>query len=312
MKILVTGGAGFIGSHVVQALQQDHEVVIIDDLNDYYDPAYKQANLDLLSPLAFYHIDVINEPALREVFEAHQFDTIVHLAARAGVRPSIESPQLYAHVNLLGTTLLAQLAAEYNVPHFVFGSTSAVYGNNSAIPFSEDQPVMEPISPYAASKRGAELMLYTYHELYKTKTTILRFFTVYGERGRPDMAPYLFTKAILNGETIRKFGDGHTSRDYTYIADIVQGVVAAVNTPQEYEIVNLGNHTPVTLNEFISTIEQACDKQAIIEEVEEQPGDVQHTYANIEKAKSLFNFEPTTSLAEGMEKFVTWFKTNRS
>lgn len=311
MKILVTGGAGFIGSHVVEALQNDHEVVIIDDLNDYYSPEYKRANLALLKPVALYETDVTDQAALTQIFTEHQFDCIVHLAARAGVRPSIAEPELYAHVNMLGTTLLAQLAVEHNVKQFVFGSTSAVYGNSTPVPFAENAEVNHPISPYAATKRAAELMLATYHELYSLPITILRFFTVYGERGRPDMAPYLFTEALLRGESIKKFGTGESSRDYTYVKDIVAGIVAAIDKSFAYEIINLGNHQPVSLNEFIQTLEEVTGTSAKIERCDMQPGDVERTYADITKARDLLGFEPTTSLRDGLEKFVDWFRKNR-
>lgn len=312
MKILLTGGAGFIGSHIAELLQSDHELVIIDDLNDYYDPAYKQANLDLLHPAQFYQLDITDYNALKQVFADHQFDTIIHCAARAGVRPSIKEPELYANVNLLGTTHLAELAAQHKVKQFIFGSTSAVYGNAKQIPFSESEVQLEPISPYAASKLGAELMLHTFHSLYDTKTTILRFFTVYGERGRPDMAPYLFTEAVLNQKQFKKFGDGTTSRDYTYVKDIAAGVKAALDKPLDYEIINLGNNQPVSLNDFIATIETITGESAIYEQIEMQPGDVEHTYANIDKAKQLLNWQPTTSLQDGLTHFIEWYKTERA
>jgi UDP-glucuronate 4-epimerase len=225
MKILITGGAGFIGSHVVQALQAEHEVVIIDDFNDYYSPTFKRENIALLKPAAIYEADITNAEAIDAVFKKHAFDCIIHLAARAGVRPSIANPHIYTEVNVVGTTNILQAAAKYSVPRIIIGSTSAVYGNSSPVPFTETFEVSQPISPYAASKRSAELMAYTFHHLYHIKTTILRFFTVYGERGRPDMAPYLFTQAILRGTPIKKFGDGTTSRDYTYVADIIHVIV---------------------------------------------------------------------------------------
>ncbi|MDP3970721.1 MAG: GDP-mannose 4,6-dehydratase [bacterium] len=311
MNILVTGGAGFIGSHIVEALQADHNVVIIDNINDYYNPEFKKENLALLRPEKFYQVDVTDSTALTEIFKDHKFDLIIHLAARAGVRSSLLEPDLYAKVNLLGTTNLAKLAMEYNVNRFIFGSTSAVYGDTTTVPFSEDVNVNEPISPYAATKRAAELMLYTNHHLHNIQTTILRFFTVYGERGRPDMAPYLFTEKILKEKEIIKFGDGNTSRDYTYIADIVQGVKAAVENPFPYEIINLGNNEPISLNDFIATVEKVTGKTAIIKQVGMQPGDVHQTYANIDKAKKLLNFKPTTSLEEGLNKFASWYQNNR-
>ena len=311
MNILVTGGAGFIGSHVVEALQDEHSVVIIDDLNDYYNPEFKRYNLAQLKPTAFYEVNIIDLEAVNAIFSKHQFDVIIHLAARAGVRPSLEEPELYAHINSLGTTHLLQLAKDHGVQQFIFGSTSAVYGNTTEVPFKEDVDVAEPISPYAASKRGAELMLYTYSHLYDMNITVLRFFTVYGERGRPDMAAYLFTKAILNGEPITKFGDGTSSRDYTYVGDTVQGILAAIERPTKYEIINIGNHKPTSLNEFISTIEEATGKKAVINQIDMQPGDVTQTCASTEKANRLLGYAPNTSLQEGMERFVKWCKDNR-
>ncbi|EKD75943.1 MAG: hypothetical protein ACD_43C00272G0013 [uncultured bacterium] len=312
MSILVTGGAGFIGSHVIQALQSlGHSVVNIDEVNDYYYPEYKRENLALLDKHPFYEIDFCDAAAVDEVFSQHQFDCIVHLGARAGIRPSLVQPDLYTKVNVFGTTVLLNAAIKYHVPQFIFGSSSSVYGNTTPLPFNELAAVHDPVSPYAATKLAAEQIARSYHEQYGLATTILRFFTVYGERGRPDMAPYLFTEAVLTGQSIKKFGDGSSSRDYTYIADIVAGIVAAVQRPFPFEIINLGNHQAVSLNEFISTLEQITGKTAQLEQLPPQSGDVDHTLADITKAQKLLGYKPITSLSVGLERFVDWYYKER-
>lgn len=313
MTILVTGGAGFIGSHVIQALEQlgGYDLVIIDEINDYYDPKFKRANLALLNQHPFYEIDFCDAAAVDKVFAQHQIDCIVHLGARAGIRPSLVQPDLYTKVNVMGTTVLLNAAVKYHVPQFIFGSSSSVYGNTAPLPFLESAAVNAPISPYAATKLAAEQIVQNYHKQYSLAATILRFFTVYGERGRPDMAPYLFTEAVLTGRMIKKFGAGNSSRDYTYITDIVSGIVAAVQTPFPFEIINLGNNQAVSLNEFIKTLEQLTGKAAQFEQLPTQTGDVEHTLANINKAQHLLGYNPQTSLTVGLERFVRWFKTNR-
>lgn len=312
MTVLVTGGAGFIGSHVIQALQNlGHTVVNIDELNDYYNPEFKRANLALLNTHAFYEIDFCDAAAVETVFAQHQFDSIIHLGARAGIRPSLAQPELYTRVNVFGTTTLLNAAVKYNVPQFIFGSSSSVYGNSTPLPFVESVAVHDPISPYAATKLAAEQIVASYQAKYKFNTTIFRFFTVYGERGRPDMAPYLFTDAVLHGKPIKKFGDGSSSRDYTYITDIVSGIISALQTPFPLEIINLGNSQAVTLNEFIQTLETITGKTAQFQQLPPQAGDVGHTLADISKAKQLLGYEPHTSLAEGLERFVRWFQSNR-
>jgi UDP-glucuronate 4-epimerase len=311
MTILINGAAGYIGSHVAEALQTKHKLVLLDNVNAYYNPEFKRTNLATLHRHPFYEIDICDSAALAKVFAEQNIDCIIHLAARAGIRPSLESPSLYTSVNVTGTTNLAQLAVQHHVKQFIFGSSSSVYGNSTALPYHEAADVNQPVSPYAATKRAAELMLYTFHELYHLPITILRFFTVYGERGRPDMAPYLFTEAILNGKPIQQFGDGSSSRDYTYIQDIVQGIVAAIEHPYPYEIINLGNSTAVPLQELIHTIEKISGKLAIIEQAHHQAGDVNHTLADITKAKQLLNYQPQTSLADGLARFIAWFQANR-
>ncbi len=310
-KILLTGGAGFIGSHVLdELLKRGAGVVVIDDFNDFYNPEFKEQNLagrkcDLRRG------DITDFKFLEKIFETEKFDCVVHMAARAGVRPSIANPLLYQKVNVGGTANLLELCRINSIKKFVFASSSSVYGNQEKIPFSESDSVEEPISPYAATKHAAEVLVHTYHHLFGIKSTILRFFTVYGERGRPDMAPYLFTGKILRGEPIQKFGDGSTKRDYTYISDIVDGVIKAIEKDLEFEIINLGNNNPISLNEFISTIEELTGKKAVIENSPVQTGDVNQTCADISKAKILLDWQPKTSFKDGMRRFIDWYKANR-
>jgi UDP-glucuronate 4-epimerase len=315
MTILLTGAAGFIGSHTSRALlNEGHQVIGIDDLNDFYNPAWKEENLQPLKEnkeFTFYKQDIRDLEGLLTIARQHRPEVILHLAARAGVRPSIREPLLYEETNVRGTLNLLEIAREQGIRQFVFASSSSVYGNQDKVPFSETDPCNAPISPYAATKKAAELLAYTYSHLYGINCIGLRFFTVYGPAGRPDMAPYLFTEAILTGRPINKFGDGTTRRDYTYIDDIVAGVAASINIDRRFEIINLGNNSPITLNEFISTLENITGNQMQVIEKEMQPGDVVQTYADIEKAKKLLGFEPKTSFAEGMSKFVEWFKQNR-
>lgn len=323
-KVLVTGGAGFIGSHVSRALLENgDEVVILDNFNDYYDPKIKERNVAGLAGeeadvalgrsgrgVKLYRMDICDAEGVRAVFEKEKFDKVVHLAARAGVRPSIQNPKLYDEVNIGGTVNLLEAARAQNVPHFVFASSSSVYGESKDIPFSEDQAVDHPISPYAATKRAGEMFCENYSRLFGLKVTCLRFFTVYGPAGRPDMAPYLFTEAVWSGRPIRRFGDGTSRRDYTYVDDIVSGVVAATNNPFDFEIINLGNHQTVSLNDFIKAIEEILNKKAVIEQHPTQPGDVPLTYANIEKAQKLLNYHPQTDIKHGMAKFIDWYLKN--
>jgi UDP-glucuronate 4-epimerase len=313
--ILVTGAAGFVGSHTSQRLlETGHMVVGLDELNDYYDPNWKLANLEKLKKYSNFHFqqaDIRDLPALKKIFTDFDFNAIVHLAARAGVRPSIEQPLLYEEVNVRGTLHLLELAREYQVKQFVFASSSSVYGNQSQVPFRETDPVNAPISPYAATKKAGEMLCHTYAHLYGINCICLRFFTVYGPNGRPDMAPYIFTKAILEGQKIKKFGDGNTRRDYTYIDDIVSGVVASVELDRNFEIINLGNSQPVSLNEFITTLEQITGQKLQIEELPMQAGDVEQTFADISKAQKLLAYQAETPFAEGLRLFVEWYQANR-
>jgi len=315
MKILVTGCAGFIGSHVSEALlMRGDSVVGVDELNDYYDVSFKEDNLSILKAypdFKFYREDIRNYDGLKNIFEEEKPEKVIHLAARAGVRPSIQQPLLYEEVNVKGTMNLLDLAKDCKVKNFVFASSSSVYGNQKKTPFSESDSVDNPISPYAATKKTGELICYTYHHLYNMNITCLRFFTVYGPRGRPDMAPYKFTKNIIEGKPILKYGDGTTKRDYTYIADIVKGVIAASDSELGYEIINLGNNKPVELNEFIRIIEDITGKKAIIEQLPMQPGDVDITFADIGKAQKLLGYKPSTTIKQGLKEFFEWYMKNR-
>ena len=316
MKILVTGCAGFIGSHVAEELlKRGDSVVGVDNINDYYDVKFKKQNLEILKKypgFVFYKEDICDYGALKKIFEKEKPDKIVHLAARAGVRPSIEKPLLYEEVNVKGTLNLLGLAKDCKVKSFVFASSSSVYGNQKKIPFSETDNVDNPISPYAATKKAGELLCHTYHHLYSMKIACLRFFTVYGPRGRPDMAPYLFVQGVMGGTPITKYGDGKSKRDYTFIADIAKGVITAVDKELEFEIINLGNNKPVELNEFISIVEKLTDKKAVINNMPMQPGDVNITYADIRKAKKLLGYKPETGFEAGMQIFVEWYKKNHA
>lgn len=312
-KILVTGCAGFIGSHVAETLLKRGDIVIgIDEVNDYYDTRQKEENLKILKKykdrFKFYKEDLANYDNILEIFETEQIEYIAHLAARAGVRPSIKDPFMYEESNIKATLNLLELAKENKIKNFVLASSSSVYGNRDKTPFSETDNVDNPISPYAATKKACELLAYTYHHLHNLNINIIRPFTVYGPRGRPDMAPFLFTKLISSGKSIKKYGDGSSMRDYTYIDDFVKGFVNAIDRIYGYEIFNLGNSTTVDLNSFIKTVEKVTGKKAKIEHYPMQPGDVMKTYAEISKAKKLLNYNPSTTIEEGMKKFWDWYK----
>lgn len=315
MTILVTGGAGFIGSHVARALlARGDRVAIVDDFNDYYAPAvkrYNAAQLAAVKPVTVHEGDIRDAAFLARVFEREKPDKVCHLAARAGVRPSLERPVLYEQVNVQGTLHLLALAVEHRVKSFVYASSSSVYGNMKEVPFREDARIDRPVSPYAATKLACELFAYTYHHLYGLHTTGLRFFTVYGPAGRPDMAPFLFTRSIMRGEPVRRFGDGTTERDYTFIDDIVQGVVAALDRDLPCEIINLGNCRPVALNDFIRMIAEAVGKAAVIREEPMQPGDVERTCADTAKARRLLGYEPHTPFEQGIRAFVAWYREHQ-
>lgn len=311
MKILLTGAAGFIGSHTMRALlARGDEVLGIDNFNDYYDPSIKKKNIEDFSDSVMRE-DILNKEKTNRIFSDFKPDILLHLAARAGVRPSIENPELYHRVNVEGTVNLLEAAKKNGTGRVVFASSSSVYGNQSKTPFSEEDLTEFPISPYAVTKRTAENICYTYSKVHGIKATCLRFFTVYGPSGRPDMAPYLFTKAVDEGLAINKFGSGLSKRDYTYIDDIVSGILSACDKSFDYEIINLGNNKPVELNYFISLVEKLLGKKAIVNELPVQSGDVDITYANIEKAQRLLGYKPKTTIEEGMERFINWYQSQR-
>lgn len=312
MKVLVTGGAGFIGSHVSDfLLRRGDEVVCLDNFNDYYTPERKRKNIAPFLGRPDYRLyegDIRSEDDLSRVFHNEKIDKILHIAAMAGVRYSIQQPALYAAVNVVGTANVLEMARRYGVQNFVFASSSSVYGARSRAPFREDDPVDCPISPYAATKRAGELLAYTYHHLYGLNCTSLRFFTVYGPKGRPDMAPYLFTRWVFEDKELTMFGDGSSQRDYTYIDDVVAGVIAALDADLPFEIINLGNSKTVSLKEFISVVEQEVGKPARIVQAKPQPGDVPLTNADIRKARELLGYEPRTDIRAGMAQFVSWYR----
>lgn len=311
MRILVTGGAGFIGSHLAEKLLlSGHEVAILDDFNDFYDPQIKRANIaGFAQNVAVHHVDLRDGASLRSVFHREKFEAVAHLAARAGVRPSIQQPQLYYDTNVTGTLHLLDAARMTGVERFIFASSSSVYGISKTIPFSEDQHLTQTLSPYAATKIAGEFLCSTYSHLYKMRVIALRYFTVYGPRQRPDLAIHHFTRRICAGEPIDQFGDGTTRRDYTYIDDIIQGTMAALHYDgPRFDIFNLGESETIQLKELISSIESALGKKAMIKRLPEQLGDVPRTCADISKARKLLGYNPTTRLSEGLPRFIDWFR----
>lgn len=312
MSILVTGGAGFIGSHVVKKLiEEGQEIIIIDNFNQYYDPVLKEARLNtFLKGLDFklYRIDITDFSELKKIFAENKFTKICHLAAQAGVRYSLKNPFLYEETNIRGMLNLLELAKDFGIKGFIYASSSSVYGGNKKIPFSEADRVDKPISLYAATKRSSELLAYTYHHLYKLPCTGLRYFTVYGPWGRPDMAYFKFAKAILEDRPIDVYNYGKMKRDFTYIDDIVSGTLAALESNFSYEIFNLGNSETVELEYFILLLEKFLGKLAQKKYLPLQAGDVTETYANISQAQEKLGYCPVTSIEEGIEKFVQWYK----
>lgn len=315
-NILVTGGAGFIGSHLVERLLGEGiwRVGVIDNFNDFYAPELKRANVSahLENPnFRLYEIDICSRKDLESVFAENKFDAIVHLAARAGVLPSLREPQLYAETNVVGTVNLLEMARQYNVKQFVFGSSSSVYGINSKVPFSEDDKIFQSISPYAATKAAGELLCHTYSHLYDIRTVCLRFFTVYGARQRPDLAIRKFSQLILEGKPIQMFGEGTTRRDYTFVDDIIQGVRAAIDyTASDFEIFNLGESQTIELKRLIELLEENLGVKAIIQQQPLQAGDVPQTFADISKAKKLLGYNPQTKIEEGIRRFTDWIKSS--
>lgn len=315
-KILVTGGAGFIGSHVCdELLKQGNEVVCVDNLNDYYDPRIKIKNIqnNLSNPnFSFIPKSIREKDRIEEIFKDHKIDSIIHLAARAGVRPSIKEPLKYRETNVVGTLNMLQLAKEYGVRKFIFGSSSSVYGNQSKIPFNEEDSCHTPESPYAASKRACELFCYNYSKLCDMDIVVLRFFTVYGPRNRPDMAVFKFAKSIKEGNPIILYNQGELLRDFTFIDDIKNGVLASLKKrlPNKFEIINLGNSRPIKVNYLVELLEKEMGKKAIIRHEVLQQGDVLQTCADLTKARSLLDWEPITPIENGIKEFTNWFNLN--
>lgn len=338
--VLVTGGAGFIGSHTAEALlRRGDDVVIVDNMNDYYDVRVKQANLDLLKSIAsspttksistpnddeentddMYNGsttargsltviigDICDKEGMASVFKEHRPTHVCHLAARAGVRPSIDDPFIYVQTNVEGTVNMLELGAKHQVKNFVYASSSSVYGGSRKATFSESDSVDAPVSPYAATKKSCELLAATYGHLYGLNTTGLRFFTVYGPRGRPDMAPLKFTRRVMRGITIDQYGDGSSERDYTYISDIVDGILLSLDKPLGTEVLNLGRGDPCRLSDFIRTVEKLCGVSAKINVMPEQPGDVQRTCADVSKAQDCLGYRAKVPLEEGLRRTVEW------
>ncbi len=311
MKVLVTGAAGFIGSHLCERLlREGWQVLGVENFDDFYDPQIKRHNIaGCLENENFELVEAdIRDRAAMGDEVGSGVDVIVHLAAKAGVRPSIDQPLLYADVNINGTGVLLEAAKEQRIGSFIFGSSSSVYGNNEKIPFSEDDTVDFPISPYAATKKAGELICHTYHHLYGISVTCLRYFTVYGPRQRPDLAIHKFSRLIEQGKPISIYGDGTMSRDFTYIDDIIDGTVAAIEKCDGFHIYNLGESRPITVSELVAKIEKALGKEAVKEYVPPQPGDVERTYADVSKAVNELGYNPSTDIDAGLAKFVTWLR----
>src|SRR5881394_714008 len=315
MRILVTGGAGFIGSHLVEKLLAAGDaVIILDDFNDFYDPQIKRANIaGFGKDVTVWHVDLRDGEAVRSLFHREKVDAIAHVAARAGVRPSIQQPQLYYDTNVAGTLHLLEAARVTGVERFVFASSSSVYGAAKKVPFSEDEHLTQTLSPYAATKIAGEFLCSTYSHLYKLRIVALRYFTVYGARQRPDLAIHQFTKKIHAGDSIDQFGDGSTRRDYTYIDDIIQGTMAALKYEGPmFDVFNLGESETIQLKDLIAAIEKVLGKKAKINQLPEQPGDMPLTCADISKARKLLDYDPKTKFEDGLLRFVDWFLRSRT
>jgi UDP-glucuronate 4-epimerase len=311
MNILITGGAGFIGSWTTDALlKKGHTIICVDNFNDYYNPEQKEANVKLFlgnPKYILYRVDIRDMASMRDIFDKNHIDKIIHLAAMAGVRYSIANPELYHDVNINGTTNVLELAREFKIKHLVFASSSSVYGNTKTIPFVETDTDLSPISPYAETKKQGEVLCKKYHDLYGINIVCLRFFTVYGPRGRPDMAPFKFTKNLLEDKPIEVYGDGSSMRDYTYVTDTVSGIIAASDF-KGFDIINLGNDKPVELRYFISLIEKYTGKNFNIIRKPMQEGDMLATHANIDKARKLLKYDPQVPIEEGLRRLVEWHK----
>jgi UDP-glucuronate 4-epimerase len=314
--VLVTGGAGFIGSHLVRRLLgRGDRVTVLDDFNDFYDPARKRANVAPFAGRDGFRLvegDIRDAALLDRLFAGGGFDAVVHLAARAGVRPSLAEPVLYEDVNCIGTLRLLEAARRHGPQTFVFGSSSSVYGINRRVPFAEDDPVDQPISPYATTKRAGELLCFNYHHLYGLRTACLRFFTVYGPAQRPEMAIHKFTDLLARGRAVPMYGDGESRRDYTYIDDIVDGVVAALDLAPGFEIVNLGGADTTALADLVRWIAEELGVEPEVERLPAQPGDVPITYADVAKAGRLLGYSPKVPIREGLRRFVAWYREGRA
>ena len=315
MNFLVTGGAGFIGSNLCERLMQEgHKVWAYDDLNDFYSPRRKERNLEELGAypsFQFVRGDLRDKAAVRDLFASARFDQVIHLAARAGVRPSLEDPALYMDVNVLGTTHILEAARERGIKKVTIASSSSVYGINSKSPFSESDPIFTPISPYAASKLACEALGHVYAHIHKMDIVMLRFFTVYGPRQRPDLAIHKFAGLIEQGKPIPVFGDGSTARDYTFVSDTLDGIMACTRREFGFEIFNLGESECVKLSRLIELLEQTLGKKAVIERLPNQAGDVPLTYADISKAERMLGYHPRVKIDEGIQRFVEWFRKDQ-
>ena len=311
MNFLVTGGAGFIGCHLVERLlQEGHRVICLDNFDDFYDPALKRRNLTHARKDSKFRLvegDLRDEGILKRILEEEKVEIVAHIAARAGVRPSIEQPLLYADVNIRGTLNLLEACKKYKIRRLVFASSSSVYGDNPKVPFAEDDPVDNPISPYAATKKAGELICHTYHHLYGMDIACLRYFTVYGPRQWPEMAIHQFSRLIHRGKKVSLFGDGSSRRDYTYIDDAIDGTMGALFREHGYEIYNIGESQTTSLSELVHLIEEQMGKKAKVEYLPAQPGDVERTYADIRKARERLGYQPKINMREGIGRFVRWY-----
>ncbi|MFH1833025.1 MAG: NAD-dependent epimerase/dehydratase family protein [Candidatus Levyibacteriota bacterium] len=315
MNILITGGAGFIGSSLIEALlKKGEKVCVVDNFNSYYNPKFKKENIKNLlakKKLKVVKVDILEKDVLKQLFAKEKFNKIIHIAASVGIRNSLMFPNQYSKNNIDGTEQMLKFAVQFGVDHFIFASSSSIYGNNSSTPFTENEVIASKLNPYAHSKKAAEEHCETYHKKYGIPITIFRFFTVYGPKGRPDMAPYIFTESILNEKKIKVFGDGSAQRDFTYIDDIVRGIILGLEKKFPFEIFNLGNSSPVNILNFIKIIEKITGKKANLEFISPIPSEMKNTYANIRKAEKLLGYKPKTSIEEGLEAFIKWYKENR-
>jgi UDP-glucuronate 4-epimerase len=314
--ILVTGGAGFIGSHLAERLlAEGRPVVVLDNFDDFYDPEVKRRNIEAATRhprYSLYEGDIRDSSRLDSLFGSEEFEAVVHLAARAGVRPSIADPILYTSVNLDGTTRLLEACREHGVTRFIFGSSSSVYGNNPKVPFAEEDPVDHPISPYAATKKAGEVLCHAHHHLFGVKVACLRFFTVYGPRQRPEMAIHKFVRALSEGRAIQQFGDGSSARDYTYVTDIVDGVVRALDRCSGYHIWNLGGSRTISLHELVVAIARGLGVEPEVERLPTQPGDVDRTWADVSRAERELGWSAEVGIEEGLRRFIGWFRQQRA